>query len=186
MKRLTLLLFTVLSLGILSCNSIQAETYEYPFDSITITSAFQFQVTLTEEPNENSILYGNVSQGETFTVYVGSLEFMADGTLTEGSGSIMILTDSDDNDFARWLINSQNSSGAYITHSFGSWIQINPTLGVVKDLTNPQKEIGYRVNQDSTEFIFEDDLNMLYPMVTDSYVLLEDLNIQVSAYEESE
>lgn len=184
MKRLVFVLLSILSIGILSTTSVKAETYEYPFDSIRIISAFQFQVTLDEEPDENSILYGNVSIGETFTVYVGNLEFIFEGAEVQGSGSIMILTDSDNNDFARWLNNSASNSGDFIQYSYGSWIQINPTLGVVKDLSNGQFEIGYKENTETMEYVFFDDLNNTYPMVANSYDAIENLDILISAYEE--
>jgi len=183
------LLFVLLFIGLFSVqgHATRAEEYIYPFDSIRITSAFTFDVVVEDEPNEESALYGYVHAGETMSVYVGNLEFVFEGALVQGSGSIMILTNESDEDFVAWLLNSGGSDlSTYRSASYASWITIDPEVGVHKDFSGVNIEVGYQENLGTNEFTFFDNLNVQYEMTTGTYVEEDSLDILISAYVEGE
>jgi len=183
------LLFVLLFIGLflVQGRSTSAEEYFYPFDSIRITSAFTFDVVVDTEPAEESALYGNVHAGETMSIYVGNLEFVYEGAVVQGSGSMIILTNESDEDFVAWLINSMSSNGSTsISTAFGSWITIDPEVGVHKDLSGLTIEVGYTENTTTNEFVFFDNLNVQYPMQAGTYVEEDSLDILISAYTEVE
>lgn len=183
------MLFVLLFLGLFSVQGFatHAEEYTYPFDSIRIVSAFTFDVLVEDEPNVESALYGNVHAGETLTIYVGNLEFVFEGVVVQGSGSIIILTNESDEDFVAWLLNSYSSD---LTNSqsasFASWITIDPEVGVHKDLSGINIEVGYTEDLITHDFVFFDNLNNEYPMVAGTYVEEDTLDILISAYTEGE
>lgn len=186
MKKIVLLAVFFISIFSVQGTTSRAEEIVYPFDSITIVSAFTFDILIEELPAEESVLFGHVTAGETIAVYVGNLEFVFEGEPVQGSGSIIILTNENDEDFVAWLLNSGGSGdgGAYDAQ-FGSWITIDAEVGVVKDLSDGMTEVGYSKSA-TDEFTFKDNLNVQYPMVVGSYVLEESLNITISAYVEEE
>lgn len=168
--------------------SIQTQADEiliYPFDSIKITSAYKFDVLIEAEPLAASILYGQVAIGETVTIYVGFLDFMLDGLPASGSGSMMIVTNEAGVDIAAWLVNSGSSDlTTYESRSFASWITIDPNVGVVKDFTGLTIEISCIHNLVTDQYKFIDNTSQEYPMITNSFISEQDLDILVSAYVE--
>ena len=117
----------------------------------------------------------------------GNLEFVFEGALVQGSGSIMILTNESDEDFVAWLLNSGGSDlSTYRSASYASWITIDPEVGVHKDFSGVNIEVGYQENLGTNEFTFFDNLNVQYEMTTGTYVEEDSLDILISAYVEGE
>jgi len=188
MKKMMLFGMLCISFLLLQSGNIQAEEQiTYPFDSIKIVSAFTFDVLIETEPAEESILYGNVGIDEIFTVYVGNLEYVYDGESVLGSESIIILTNEDDEDFVAYLVNSYNSDlTTYQSFSYGSWITIDPEIGIIKDFSGTTIEVGYDKFIETNEFVFIDNLDVEYNMIPNTYLMEESLDILISAYVEVE
>jgi hypothetical protein len=186
MKKILFLFMLVLSIFTLfKMDSNAEEILTYPFDSIRIISAFKFDVLIDEEPLETSFLYGQVSLNETITIYVGNLEFIFEDEPVQGSGSIMIVTNAVGVDIASWLNNSGSSDlETYRSEFYGSWITIDPNVGVIKDFSGAQYSIGYIKDLVTDKYTFVDDLNNEFLMLEDSFVIEENLDILISAYEE--
>lgn len=186
MKKLFVLLIIFTSGLFITSETTHSETIEYPFEQIRIVSATQFTVTLDNAPAQDSILNGNVAAGETFTVYIGELEFIYDGTTANSTSSIMILTDASDNDFLQWIVNSGTyDPGNYEEVYYASWILIDPEIGVIKDLEQVEQQVGYYkdlLNNETYDFI--DNLDNTYLMDDGSLQELTDLDIVISAYVE--
>ncbi len=157
------------------------ETISYPFDSVTITSAYKFNVEINEIPNESSFLNGHVEAGEMVTIYVGQLKYMYDGAEVLASESIIIVTNEAGTDIARWLINSytvtENGFNAY----YSSHITIDPTVGVVKTVDDNAYSAG--IIEENSVYQFVDNQDTAYQMVDGSFVVEDNLNIVISAYE---
>jgi len=173
---------TIFTLFILNGFSTSADV-SYRFDSITITSAYTFDVVCTETPHENSFLYEHVLPGDTLSVYVGQLKFMYDGYEVEASDSIMIITNEEGIDIARWLINSWSLESDGETSTFSSHITIDPDFGVVKTIDDFAPYAAVFASNDHF-FQLIDHTNTTYTMVPDTYFLETNLNIIVSAYVE--
>lgn len=184
-KILILLTFAFSIFFALSVQTQADEVYVYPFDSIRITSAFKFEIIIEEEPLEASILYGQVAVDEIVTIYVGNLEFIFEGLPTSGSNAIMIVTNEAGVDLAAWLVNSGGSDlETYSSASFASWITIDPDVGVVKDFSGNNIEIGYLYTFLTSTYTFIDNLDQSYVMIADSLEVESDLDILISAYVE--
>ena len=186
MKKILILCMLVISIFTLfKMDSNAEDILTYPFDSIRIISAFKFDIIIDEEPLETSFLYGQVALDETITIYVGSLEFIFEGQPVQGSGSIMIVTNALGEDIVAWLNNSGSSDlETYKTEGYASWITIDPNIGVIKDFTGTQISIGYIEDLVTSEFSFVDNLENEFLMIEESFVIEEDLDILISAYEE--
>lgn len=184
MKKFYLLLSIFISLFMINSFTSSAETVSYPFDSITIISAFTFEVEVAEAPNENSFLNGYVDAGETISIYVGELKYMYNGNEVEASESIIIVTNEDGTDIARWLINSFSREDNERTYQFSSHITIDPNVGVVKsdDYNNTKEAIVYISN--SNIYDFTDNTDTTYSMIEDSLISEPSLNIVISVYDE--
>lgn len=186
MKKTLILFMLVFSIfALFKMDSNAEEILTYPFDSIRIVSAFKFDILIEEEPLETSFLYGQVELNETITIYVGNLEFIFEDQPVQGSGSIMIVTNTLGVDIAAWLNNSGSSDlETFRSEFYGSWITIDPNVGVIKDLNGTQFSIGYIENLVTHDFKFVDNLNNEFLMVDGSLVNEEDLDILISAYVE--
>ena len=187
--RKILILFTLIAstFVVFSLRSNAEDTITYPFDSISIVSAYKFDILIDEEPLENSLFYGQVVLDEVVTIYVGQLEFIFEGNPVSGSDSIMIVTNASGVDLARWLLNSGSSDlVTYRSQSYASWITINPTIGVIKDFTGTQMSIGCSQDLVSLSYTFFDNLGKEYTMIPESFVSEEGLDIVVSAYVEED
>ena len=163
---------------------IEAETISYPFDEIKIVSAFKFDITIDQTISESSVLYQKVSENEILTIYIGSLEFMSNGEIVEASPSMMIVTNQNNEDILRWLINSGHYGDTTIDQSYASWILIEPLLGVVKDLSVEQMEVSFHYDMILETYAFIDNTGMSFQMNDNSLVEEDDLDIIISAYVE--
>ncbi|BCR35909.1 hypothetical protein [Mariniplasma anaerobium] len=184
MKKILLLFMLVISIfTIFKMDSNAEEILTYPFDSIRIVSAFKFDILIDEEPLETSFLYGQVELNEIITVYVGNLEFIFEDQPVQGSGSIMIVTNALGEDIATWLNNSGSSDlETYRSEFYGSWITIDPNVGVIKDFSGDQFSIGYIEDLVIHNYKFVDNLNNEFLMIDGSLIIEEDLDILISAY----
>lgn len=180
-----LLLFYVLVLIVIGFpKHVEAETISYPFDEIKIVSAFKFEITIDQTISETSVLYNQVSENEMLTIYVGSLEFMSNGEAVEASPSMMIVTNQNNEDILRWLINSGHYGDTTIDQSYASWILIDPLVGVVKDLSVVQMEVAFHYDMILETYEFIDNTGMSFQMNPNSFVEESDLDIIISAYVE--
>ena len=182
MKKLLIAILLVLGAFHFSIFDLKAETLEYPFDEIRIVEAFKFDILITEIPNDNSMLKDYVEINDVITIYIGSLLMVEQGGESTNPTTIMIVTTADDVDLARWIVNSGSWSETEHNLEFSNHIQINPTIGVVKDLSITLIQIGYRLVIADNSYTFIDNVGDQYPMIEDSYVLETDLNIVISAY----
>lgn len=179
----------VISVLIVPTSSVAfAEEIVYPFDSITIVSAYHFGVLCTDEPTSESYLYGYVSAGENIKVYVGELEFV-NGSNTSQS-RIAILTNEAGDDICAWIINSaylDQSTNIY-TCEYSSHITIDPAVGVAKGEDFLYNTIITK-DRDTNECTFsatnwDGTVYCEYPMISGTYEEETDLSIVISAYEE--
>ncbi len=130
----TLLAFLSFSYSFL--NQLNADTLSYPFDSITIVEAYTFDVTIPSTITSDSLLFGQVTEGEVISIYVGTLEFVLDGVPASGSSQVIIVSDSEGNDLFQFLINNYlYQEGILQSYGFASHILIDPEVGVFKDLS---------------------------------------------------
>jgi len=178
-----LILFLLLAGGLhLHAFEVHAETLEYPFDEIRIVEAFKFEIVITQTPNALSIFFDVVQVNDVLTVYIGTLVLVDQGVENQSQTKILILSTAEDVDLARWIINSGSWSETEEWLEFSNPIQINPTIGVVKDLSIPLIQIGYRKDVVNTTFTFYDNTGALFTMVEDSLVIETGLSILISAY----
>ena len=163
------------------------EVYVYEFDQITITEAYRFQITITDEPVAGSVLEGHVQVNDVLTVYVGSLVFQNEGSLYGGNEKMIVLTKADDTDIARYLLNSMGTDlVTYRGESYGNWKTMDPEVGVVKDFSIPlQYEISIYYHIVENHYDFIDNKNTTYPMMEGTYEYLPDLNLIIKAYVET-
>lgn len=182
MKKLIIVILLIVGAFHFSIFELKAETLEYPFDEIRIVEAFKFDILISELPNSDSLLFDQVELNDVLTVYIGTLVLVDQGVASSQETTIMILTTSDDIDLARWIVNSGSWSDTEHYLTFSNHIQINPTIGVVKDLSIPLIQISYRKLVIDNSYTFIDNVGDQYPMIANSYVLETDLNIIISAY----
>jgi hypothetical protein len=181
MKKLLVLICLTLLAMFVNPTSVHAETLEYPFDDITIVSAYRFQVLIDVLPNSTSFLSGQVDLNDALTVYVGSLVMNLAGVQAMES-KIVIVTNDLGVDLARWIVNTYYWYGVdHERFEFSSHIQIDPLIGVVKNLDMAwQLAIVEKLAAESYRFL--DNLSQVYPMIADSYEFIPDLAIVISAY----
>ncbi|MGE4321157.1 MAG: hypothetical protein AB7E61_06895 [Acholeplasmataceae bacterium] len=101
-----------------------------------------------------------------------------------GSPSMMIVTNQNNEDILRWLINSGQYGDTTIDQSYASWILIEPLLGVVKDLSVEQMEVSFHYDMILETYAFIDNTGLSFPMNDNSLVEENDLDIIISAYME--
>lgn len=185
--KIAVALIALISIFIVPTSSVAfAEDTIYPFDSITIKSAYHFEVLCLEEPTNDSYLFGYVNAGENIKVYVGELEFV-DGTNNSNS-SIAIITNENDEDICSWIINSmyldmQTNVSCY---SYSSHITIDPEIGVVKN-ENFLYNTVITKDSDTNECTFsaqnwDNTIYCTYSMIAGTYQEETGLNIIISAY----
>jgi len=90
-KVMILFLMIIMGLQIRSLDLFAEDIY-YPFDSITIVEAFKFDIQVTTAVDSDSLLFGHVEINEILTIYVGTLEFIANGVPSSGSSTTMLTT----------------------------------------------------------------------------------------------
>jgi len=185
MKKVILMFFMlILGFQFYSLN-VFAEDIYYPFDSITIIEAFKFDVQVTTAVNEESLLYGNVNIDEVLTIYVGSLDFIANGVPSSGSAHILIVSDSDGIDIARFLINNYTYyPDVSRSYGFASHILIDPLVGVHKDMSIQSQELVVIEDIANNTWEFRDNKGLAFLGIADTYVLETGLSVQISAYTE--
>lgn len=172
------LLFALMTLVVLPLKA--EETLVYPFDSIRIVEALRFQVSIPEQLQEDSFLK-DVS-GSTLTIYVGKLQFMKDDLEVSGSSNILVITNEANEDVARWLINGYSRlSDTEEVFVFASHIQIDPSIGVVKDFTNGSLPASVVLKEGVYSFL--DNKGVEFVMVPDTFEVETNLDILISAYE---
>ena len=160
---------------------VRSETLTYSFNSITIISAYHFDVLCDIDPEETSYLYGHVNLGETIHIYAGVLNLESDENTSESR--IIIVSNEMDEDICEWLVNSMNSDGALnITHSYSSHIQIDPAVGVVKNLDNPIKTAIISTDGSNYSFYVDNTSSHQFNMIPNTFEEETDLNIVISVY----
>jgi hypothetical protein len=95
---------------------------------------------------------------------------------------IVIVTNDLGVDLARWIVNSYYWYGVDNERfEFSSHIQIDPLIGVVKNLDMAwQLAIVEKLAAESYWLL--DNLSQVYPMIADTYEYMPDLDIVISAY----
>ncbi|HBG33031.1 MAG TPA: hypothetical protein DDW82_04875 [Acholeplasmataceae bacterium] len=182
MKKVWIVLLLLASVMNFSLFETNAETLEYPFDEIRIVEAFKFDIIILSVPDDLSLLKDHVEINDVLTVYVGTLVLVQDGIANSSQTHMMILTTSSDIDLARWIVNSGSWTDIEEWLEFSNHIQINPEIGVVKDLSIPLIQIGYRKNITLNTYTFYDNTGNDFPMVPGSLEIETGLSIIISAY----
>ena len=182
MKKVWIVLLLLASVMNFSLFETKAETLEYPFDEIRIVEAFKFDIIILSVPDDLSLLKDHVEINDVLTVYVGTLVLVQDGIANSSQTHMMILTTSNDIDLARWVVNSGSWSDTEEWLEFSNHIQINPEIGVVKDLSISLMQIGYRKNITLNTYTFYDNTGNDFPMVPGSLEIETGLSIIISAY----
>jgi len=182
MKKIVLVMTLLTGLFYLSALQTRADSITYPFDSIKITSAYKFDIEIEGAPTAGSLLEGSVIDGDILTVYVGELEYYQDGSVVSASPSILIVTDALGNDLASFLINSYALQDPLESFSYGSWITIDPEVGVIKDFTVPLFEVSVIHMLLTDIYQFQDDAGTIFPMIPGTFVSETGLDILISAY----
>jgi len=165
--------------------SAQASSISYPFDSITIVSAFHFEVIFDQDPDVNSYFYGKVNEGDTLYIYSGDIVLV--GSSHTHNSKIIIITNEDDENIASWIINTSNNDiGIKETVTYSSHITIDPTIGVITDLNNfnyfativktEANECVFKGGDNANTFLYE------FAMVPGTYQEQLGLNIVISAF----
>lgn len=182
-------IFSVLitAMALLFFNSVAAfaDTITYPFDSITIVSAYRFEVICDETPDVSSYLYGHVNSGEKIFVYAGDIILSSE--FNNSPSNIVIITNEADEDICAWIINSySNNPEVKETFSFSSHITIDPVVGVIKNLNDfTYQAVIEKTSSNECTFTAQNwvgTISHTYTMVADSYVEETELNIVISAY----
>jgi hypothetical protein len=161
------------------------DTVVYPMDSITITSAFTFDVEVKQEPSTESYLYGKVNPGEILSIYVGELEFKYEQYTDESQ--ILIVTNEAGEDIIRWITNGGSNYNNIWKSEFSSHITVDPNVGVVK--TNDDlgaykayvKIINTHLEADRN-YLFIDDTATIYEMIPNTLQEEHNLSIVISTY----
>ncbi|MGD9887200.1 MAG: hypothetical protein AB7T03_04485 [Bacilli bacterium] len=180
MKKFFALIITLFLMFSVSTVKAEEEIIVYPFDSITITSAFHFQVAVTEAVSAESFLYGHVNAGENLDVYVGYLDFESGGS-SVGESKILIITNEDDEDIIRWVINGSSLQGnGFYLDQFSSHILVDPNIGIRKDLTVPLLMAYVTYDSDLNIGYLKDNLNANFDSVLGTYAFESDLSIVIS------
>lgn len=180
MKKLSLLLMLLVLMCSMTTVNADQDVLVYPFDSITITRAFHFKVTIDQEVSTESYLYGHVVVGEEVDIFVGYLVF-ENGGANAGESQILIVTNEAGEDLARWVINSTwLQVNGYYYSEYSNHIQIDPNVGVHKDLTIPLKQIGVTYDPDIKDGYMKDNTSMIFNSIDDTYVYEEGLSIVIS------
>lgn len=186
MKKIVSLLLLCYLIFVFNSAFINCETYDYPFESIRITEALKFNIMVEEEPAESSYLHGKVQAGDTLAVYVGVIEMFNPGIAQSNLSRIVILSDADNNDLLRWIVNSGMWSDTTESLEFSSHIQIDPEFGVRKDLTLPPIHVNLIRNLTTDSCTFIDDVGTEYAMIPGSYEFATGLDILIAANAEVE
>lgn len=152
----------------------------YPFDSITITEAFHFEVEVTQAVPEASFLYTHAEVGDKLQIYVGTLSFNNDGA-SAGNSKILIVADEDGADIIRWVINGTllQINGFYLDQ-FSSHILVDPASGIRKDLTVPLMWVYTTYDTNLNEGYMKDNADVIYDSVDGTYQHEEGLSIVIS------
>jgi len=184
-KVMILFLMIIMGLQIRSLDLFAEDIY-YPFDSITIVEAFKFDIQVTTAVDSDSLLFGHVEINEILTIYVGTLEFIANGVPSSGSANILIVSQADGPDIARFLINNY----AYYpdvsrSYGFASHILIDPLVGVHKDMSIQSQELVVIENIANSTWAFHDNKGLAFPGLVGTYFSETGLSIQISAYTET-
>jgi len=187
-KRVLSAFFLTLMFAIVAVMPVYAEEITYPFDSITIVSAFKFDVECTDAPVEESYLYGHVEAGETISIYVGTIMFAGN----DSPSRIVIISNEADEDIARWIVNGSgfDTETQVEGFSFSSHITVNPTVGVVKNMNEFTYIAEVTIDYDTDECTFtakhwDETIYGTYTMIAGTFEEITDLNIVISAYEEA-
>ncbi|HAQ56261.1 MAG TPA: hypothetical protein DCR44_02490 [Acholeplasmatales bacterium] len=153
----------------------------YPFDSITIVSAYKFEVAVDAAPATESFLYGQVLVDEVLTIYVGELEMILDETLSCES-IILIVTTAGGVDVCRWIVNTYGWLGTdHEMWQFASHITIDPAIGVVKDMVIASQTATVNLIAAAT-YEFQDNLGATFAMVPGTLLVEPVLDILIAAY----
>ena len=182
MFRKFILVFAMsLCLTMVAIPQAAAADLEYPFDSITIVSAYKFEVAIDAAPGIDSFLFNQVLVDEVLTVYVGKLEMILDESFSFES-IILIVTTASDVDVCRWIINTYAWLGTdHEMWQFASHITIDPTIGVVKDLTMVSQSATVNLIAAAT-YEFQDNLGATFAMVPGTLLVEPALDILIAAY----
>lgn len=183
MKKIFLLIIALFLM--LSLNTVKAEDdiIVYPFDQITITGAFHFQVNIVNPVSEQSFLYGFVEAGEIVDVYVGTLNFENDGA-SVGESVILILANESNEDILRWVTNGGHlQTNGFWLYEFSSHILVDPNIGIRKDLTVPLQRAFVTYDEDLNTGYLKDNTDASFDSVTNSYVSESGLSIVISINE---
>jgi len=183
MKKLLLFVLFALVLASGFHTETSSEPIQYPFDSITIVSAFKFDITFDADPAVDSFLHGFVTNGETATVYVGNLTF-ASGGASAGDSMILIVTNAVGTDVLKWIINSYSLQPDLTKqYEFSSHITVDPEIGIVKEPDSVWL-MATLFEYSPSSFALKDNMGTTYPMVEDSLEIETDLDIVIAAYTE--
>ena len=166
----------------MSISTVKAEEtiLVYPFDSITITSAYYFRVLVSDPVSVDSFLSGHVAASEELEIYVGDLSFEQDGVFLDTS-KILIVSNAADEDIVRWVINGSLllQSGVY-RNEYSSHILVDPSVGIRKDLTVPLLRAYVEANTGTGECTFTDNTGMIWNSVAGSFASEPVVNIVIS------
>jgi len=185
MKKIVSLLLFCCFIFVYNSAKINCETYDYTFDSIKITEALKFSITVEEEPVESSYLHGKVQVGDILTVYAGVLEMVSPNVAKSNLSQIMILSDAKNNDLLKWIRNSGSWTDTTESLEFSSHIQIAPEFGIRKDKTIPPIHVDLIRNLTTNACTFVDDMGNEYAMVPGSYKFESGLDILIASNTEA-
>ncbi|PKL01398.1 MAG: hypothetical protein CVV56_02005 [Tenericutes bacterium HGW-Tenericutes-1] len=185
-KIIIMLLFVVFGFNFRALDLFADDIY-YPFDSITIIEAYKFDVQVTTPLDSESLLFPSVELNDILTIYVGTLEFIAEGVPSSGSSTILIVSDADGNDLARFLVNNYGyTPGVSRNWGFASHILIDPLVGVHKDMSIISQELIVIENIADGTWSFIDNKGTEILALVGTYEIETGLSIQISAYTELE
>jgi len=189
MKRKILILSVMLlSMFRTGFYSAQAEELAYPFDSIHLTGASHFQVTVPAELSTESLLYPNVESGDILNIYMGTLELWQLDASASSPTSMLVVSNALGVDLHRFLINNYGlQDGVSQGWGFASHILIDPEVGVVKDLdilAAGIHEFGIIHDLVLDTWSFLDDKACVMPAMADTFSTETGLDIIIAAYVE--
>lgn len=189
MKKWLIVAFTLLTLSILKTTT--ASPITYPFESITIKSAYTFNVEIAQPIDEASFLYENTAVGEQVSVYVGELEFVENNEAHKDSSYLIVVTNEAGDDLVRWLINSYSKKEEGETFEFSSHKTIVPGIGVQKTHEDDPSTAKVTITEvdvetNTSNYQLTDNTHKTYDMIPSSLEIEDDLSIVISTYNEGE
>jgi hypothetical protein len=184
MKKLLAISIFLLTILTFHVQTTSANRIVYPFDSITIKSAYTFKVQVTQEPSVHSFLHEQVEVGEVLTIYCGQLEFLSNGITGFGSQSILVITNEAGIDLVRWLDNGYHyDQNMGETYEYSSHIKINPHVGVEKTLDEEAFKAELFIPLSEPLYRLIDNAKQEYIMIPHTLVIEDEVNLIISTNE---